>query len=48
MRKKVLTLVSLSLLAVASMVWTSRVEADSGEAKYVRCNMAETCCGNCQ
>ncbi|MCH7591188.1 MAG: hypothetical protein IH989_00200 [Planctomycetes bacterium] len=48
MRKKVLTLVSLSLLAVASMVWTSRAEADGGEAKYVRCIMAETCCGFCK
>ncbi len=48
MRKKALTLVSLSLLAIASMVWTNRSEADSGETKYVRYNMAETCCGFCK
>ena len=47
MRKKVLTLVCLSLLALASMGWTNRSVADSGEAKYAQCPIVETCCGFC-
>ena len=48
MRKKVLTLASLALLALASMVWTNRSEADSGEGEYVRCTIVQTCCGSCK
>ena len=49
MHKKVLMLICLSAMAVASAVWTSRSEADTGEARYGQCPMVqETCCGHCK